>query len=32
MCHRLAMEEGISVGGSAGLNVFGALKVAEDAT
>jgi len=24
------MEEGISVGGSAGLNVYGALKVAEE--
>ena len=30
MCHRLAAKEGISVGGSAGLNVFGALKLAED--
>ena len=32
MCHALAMQEGISVGGSAGLNVFGALKVAESVT
>lgn len=29
-CHRLAREEGLSVGGSAGLNVHGALELARD--
>ena len=29
MCHRLAREEGLSVGGSAGLNVHAALELAK---
>ena len=31
MCHSLARTEGLMVGGSAGLNVHAAVKVAEDA-
>lgn len=30
MCHRLACEGGIFVGGSAGLNTFAAVKIAEE--
>jgi len=29
-CHRLAREEGLSVGGSAGLNVHAALNIAKE--